>query len=83
MYMSYCRFEGTHDELRECLGDVDDHIYESAEYAVSDREIDHFRKMVKEFYDWIADSDLITDDGELDTNKLDEICAAMSKSYAE
>lgn len=83
MYMSYCRFEGTHQELKACLADVDEHLAEMAEYEVSEDEVDHFRDMVKDFIGWMQDSELITEDGELDEEQLDRICDMMRKSYKE
>ena len=55
MYMSYCRFEGTHQELKACLADVDEHLAEMAEYEVSEDEVDHFRDMVKDFIGWMQE----------------------------
>ena len=79
MYMSYCRFEGTDAELRACLNDVDKHVNGEAEYAVSDSEIHHFRRMVDNFAAWICDMNLLDEDGCLDEDVLDEICEAMKK----
>lgn len=81
MYMSYCRFEGTHQELKACLADVDEHLAEMAEYEVSEDEVDHFRDMVMDFFGWMQDSELITEDGELDEEQLDRICDMMRKAY--
>lgn len=81
MYMSYCRFEGTHQELKACLADVDEHLAEMAEYEVSEDEVDHFRDMVMDFIGWMRDSELITWNGELDEEQLDHICETMRKSY--
>ena len=83
MYMSYCRFEGTHEELRACLADVKEHIQEEAEYEVSEREIEHFQGMVRDFYSWLVDYELITGDGELDEEMLERACEYMRKSYSE
>ena len=83
MYMSYCRQEGTFSELRVCLNDVDEHVSEVAEYAVSEREIENFREMVEYFFDWCGQMALINENGELDHDGLDEVCEAMAKSYGE
>ena len=83
MYMSYCRFEGTKAELNACLDEVNEHIYEEAEYEVSDREIQHFRQMVERFVEFMDENELLDEYGELDNSRLDEICEAMSKGYAE
>ena len=83
MYMSYCRFEGTHQELRACLEDVEEHIQEEAEYKVSENEIEHFQNMVRDFYSWLVDYELITEDGELDEEMLERACEYMRKSYRE
>lgn len=80
MYMSYCRFEGTHHELRACLSDVDEHLMEEAEYPVSENEIDHFRDMVTEFFDWMQENELIPDDCEINEEQLAGICRAMQES---
>ena len=81
MYMSYCRHEGTYAELRACLSDAAEHINEEAEYEVSDREIQWFKNMVELFYDFLCEQDLLSDFGDLNTTRLDEIGEAMSKSY--
>lgn len=83
MYMSYCRHEGTFTELRACLSDADEHYCEEAEYEVSDREIRYFREMVEYFVDWCSEMSLIDENGELDREKLDEICEMMGKSFGE
>ena len=83
MYMSYCRFEGTHQEMKACLADVEEHLAEMAKYEVSEDEVDHFRDMVMDFFGWMQDNELITEDGELDDDQLDGICQAMRKAYTE
>ena len=77
MYMSYCRFEGTEAELNACLDEVNEHIYEEAEYEVSDREIQHFRQIVERFVEFMDEHELLDEYGELDNSRLDEICEAM------
>ena len=83
MYMSYCRFEGTNNELVKCLSDVEEHIYGEASYKVSDNEIEYFKKMTVEFFDFLKDNYLVTQDGELDGIVLDRICEAMAKAYPD
>lgn len=83
MYMSYCRHEGTLAELRICLGDAQEHINEEAEYSVSDKEIDCFKKMVAEFYEFLCETELLDNNGELDEEVLDLICAKMRHGYSE
>ena len=83
MYMSYCRFEGTHQELKACLNDVEEHVNEEAEYEVSDREINHFRSMVEDFVGWLNDMALLDEDGDIDRDALDQVCAAMAKRYEQ
>ena len=83
MYMSYCKYEGTAAELRRCLGDADDHINEEAQYTVSENEIKHFRRMVTDFYEWMEQNDLLTNDGELDEERLDYICETMKQATDE
>lgn len=72
MYMSYCRFEGTRMELNTCLQNVEDH-----EYAISSREIEHFRRMVEEFHGWLKDMCIIDDNGDIDEDELDQVCMSM------
>lgn len=83
MYMSYCRFEGTREELTVCLNEVTDHVNEEAEYEVSDPEIRHFKNMIVNFVDFLHDMCLLDDEGYLDREELDKVCQAMAKSYRE
>lgn len=83
MYMSYCRNEGTLAELRCVMTDVEAHINEEAEYNVSEREIDHFKSIVYEFYDFLCDNELLDCCGEIDNEVLDLICAKMRHGYSE
>lgn len=83
MYMSYCRFEGTREELAVCLNEVTDHVNEEAEYGVSDPEIRHFKNMIVNFVDFLHDMCLLDDEGYLDREELDKVCQAMAKSYKE
>lgn len=80
--MSYCRFEGTRAELDACLSAVDDHVYEEAEYEVSQNEIDQFREMIWNFVGWMQDQSLLTEDGDVDSEVLDSICAKMAQGYS-
>lgn len=81
-YMSYCRYEGTLHELSRCIDDVEEHINEEAEFSVSKNEIDYFYIMVKKFFDFMNDNELIDYDNFcLNKDRLDEICFAMEKSY--
>lgn len=82
-YMSYCRYEGTKMELNTCLHDVEEHVNEEAEYEVSDREINHFRNMVKTFWGWMQDMCLVDEYGELDRDVLEDICQKMARGYDE
>lgn len=79
--MSYCRFEGTNHELRACLADVEEHINEEAEYEVSDTEIRQFRKMVERFYEFMVETEILDEHGELDEEVLDSICEKMGQGY--
>ena len=81
--MSYCRQENTFAALREALGDVEEHINEEAEYETSDREIREFRNMVEYFHTFLCEQELLDEYGDLDTDRLDQICEAMAKSYDE
>ena len=84
MYMSYCRYEGTRKELKACFYDAIEHMTGEAEYAVSDREIKHFRSMVEEMITWLRDDmDLLDEEGELDTDALDRICEALAQAAPE
>lgn len=83
MYMSYCRFEGTNQELNACIGEVCEHVNEEAEYGISDREIDYFRKMVQSFVGFLQDSEILDENGEIDEEMLDDICEKMAQGYGE
>ena len=83
MYMSYCRFEGTRNELRSCMADVEAHISEEAEYEVSENEINHFRSMVYDFAGWLQDMALLDDNGCVNDKELDDVCAAMARAYSK
>lgn len=69
--------------MRACLSDVEEHINEEAQYDVSDREIDNFKRMVLEFTVFLQDNDLLDEYGNLDEDQLDGICDTMRKSYNE
>ena len=77
MYMSYCRFEGTRMELSACLNEVRDHIYDEAEYKVSEGEIENFKRIVEMFYEFLEEEELLSEDGNLDRYELDNICESM------
>ena len=79
--MSYCRHEGTLSELRICLEDATEHANEEAQYKVSDREIECFKHIITEVYDFMNEMCLLDSDGELDFDELDNICEKMAKSY--
>lgn len=81
--MSYCRQENTYAALREALSDVEEHVNGEAEYEVSDREIQQFRDMVEYFHEFLCEQELMDQNGDLDMDRLDEICEAMAKSYGE
>lgn len=83
MYMSYCRFEGTRSELAACLGEVEDHINMEAQYEVSEKEINHFRRMVKMFVEFLQEQELLNEEGELDKEVLDRVCESMAHGYEE
>ena len=75
--------EGTKMELAACLRDAEDHVNGDAEYAVSEREIDCFEAMVEMFFEWMQDMALVTDEGELDREALQDVCVAMSRANEE
>lgn len=83
MYMSYCRFEGTKQELRRCFNDVEEHINEEAEYKVSEDEIRHFRSMVADMIDFLQETEIMDEYGELDRDALDSVCEAMRRGYED
>lgn len=83
MYMSYCRFEGTRAELNACMDVVQMHYNEEAEYEVSDKEITEFKKMIYEVVDFLQNTEIIDDEGEIDNEQLDRVCEMMGKSYEE
>ena len=80
MYMSYCRFEGTAQELTACLAEVNEHLWEESPYKVSEREIGCFRNMVQTFHEFLMSAEMLTEDGELDEGRLDEVCDYMRRA---
>lgn len=83
MYMSYCRFEGTRQELRACLADVEEHVNGDAEYKVRENEIGHFEQMVREFVDWLNDMALLDEYGELNEREFEQVLDAMANDGGE
>ena len=83
MYMSYYRFEGTRSELAACLSEVEDHINLEAKYEVSEQEINHFRRTVKMFVEFLQEQELLNEEGELDKEVLDRVCESMAHGYEE
>ena len=77
MYMSYCRFEGTREELRACLGVIDEHVNGEGESAVSEKEIRCCKSMIEEFVGWLNDMGLLDCDGELDRGALAEVMDSL------
>ena len=67
-------------ELQACLSNVTEHINGEAEYAVSDREIEWFRRMVEEFAEWMQDAGVLDENGYLDDDALDEVCESMKRT---
>ena len=78
MYMSYCRFEGTHSELRACIDSVFEHVNGMTNQPLSESESKHFKGMVKEFVDFLIDFDLLDDEGYLDDEKLTDLCESIT-----
>ena len=83
MYMSYCRFEGTHHELRTCLDVVSDCMNEYNEYPVSDHEIQEFTSMIGDIVNFLQDWELLDEDGDLDYDVLLKMCDAMRQAHPE
>lgn len=83
MYMSYCRFEGTRMELQSCFEAVEEHVNGEAEYAVSEREIYNFKRMIGDIAEFLYNNDLLDENGEINQTALDDVCAAMEKGCEE
>lgn len=81
MYMSYCRFEGTLQELRGCIAVVEECVNEENEYPVSRREVERFEVLVTDFYDWLCDMALLDEFGELNKDELRSIADMMEKGH--
>ena len=75
--MSYCRYNNTRSDLNDCISDCTKHVDMSAEYKVSDSEVDQFRGMVEEMVEFLLDLELIDEHGELDCDRLDDVCKSM------
>lgn len=76
-YMSYCRQQGTFEELKQSLYDVEQYINGNADEAMSDREIESFRKMVFWFVDFLNEQELIDCTGDVDISVLECICDSL------
>lgn len=63
--MSYCRFENTLRDLRDCAENLHDEV--SAEEARARR------KLIEVAYDMLESNGLLTDDGKLDTHQISEL----------
>jgi len=84
MNMSYCRWRNTLNDLRDCINDATDHINEEAEYKVSPEEINAFKNMMYEAYEFMAyTAGIIGSDGELDDDALERACEALGKEWSE
>ena len=81
MYMSYCRYEGTRYELNACIGDAREHYYEEAEYEVCENEIDNFRQLIHNFVEFLGETEILDENGEINEDKLDEVCETMRHRY--
>lgn len=79
MYMSYCRFDGTRMELQACFESVEEHVNGEAEYAISEREIYMFKRMIGDIAEFLYNNDLLDENGEINQAALDDVCAAMEK----
>jgi hypothetical protein len=62
---------------------VHEHYNEEAEYEVSDREITEFNKMIYEVVDFLQNTEIIDDEGEIDHEQLDRVCEMMGQAYEE
>lgn len=86
MYMDYCKFRGTLEELRVCIADVEARMSHDKRYAVSEEEINEFKEMVLEMWDFLCRCDLVTEcDTGLNRKVLEEIAEDMrfENEYAE
>lgn len=83
MYMNYCRYEGTRQELNVCFRDIEEHVNGNAAYEVSEHEIYHFKKMIVEMHNFMFEMDLLDRYGDLDEDRLEEIAEKMAVSYCE
>lgn len=82
MNMSYCRYENTLEDLRDCINNAMEHVDEEAEYSVSKSEISCFRNMVEEFFEFMDSCGIIDYENEcIDEDELDDVCKKMKKSY--
>ena len=84
MNMSYCRYSNTLEDLRDCIDDALAHEREEAKYSVSKQEIDAFRNIVLDSYQFLETTDLINWEEQcLDEFELDELCFKMEKGLDE
>ena len=76
--MDYCRQEGTYRELKACLKDVENHINGVADDPIDSCEILAFTDMVKMFCRFLGDHWLLDEEGNLDGERLDQVCKSMT-----
>lgn len=82
MYMSYCRYEGTLHEMRACIADVEDHVNETAEWPVRDREVESFRNLVHEVHEFLVNVEILDNYGDIDEEALECVCKLMKEGTA-
>lgn len=84
MNMSYCRYENTLNDLKDCIEDAVKHINEEAKYSVDDREVRYFREMIKTMFQFLDFCEVIDyENCCLDENELDECCFRLEKGNSE
>lgn len=76
--MSYCRFQNTLADLRECLG-----VLSNEEPIQSEEELAAARRMIKEITQFVSDANLIDEHGKLDEEESKEILSRCKNAAEE
>ena len=69
--MSYCRFQNTLNDLRDCFKAIQNHE------ALSDDEANAFRSLMNDFDAFLNDEDLLFEDG-IDFDKVEDLIRECS-----
>lgn len=73
MYMSYCRNEGTYQEITACLDAVQERLDDVTCEQMSQKEAHYFVEIIRAVHYFLIENDLVDEFGDLDEDKLEEM----------